>query len=134
MTRDEYIKRMVKYWHERGRNYDYRTFDHLIRKDKDDFTDPFEEHHYVKVKPPTEVERENCLFCKNIKNGFGEKMKVSKEGISGYEPRGESYGDGCDIMLNVENNALLVDNSAGEYPHLGIRIYYCPFCGRKLDE
>lgn len=33
-----------------------------------------------------------------------------------------------------DGNILSFDNSSGEYCRLGVKIAYCPFCGRKLEE
>ena len=37
-------------------------------------------------------------------------------------------------IILKRGNILLFDNSAQEYAALGVKIRYCPFCGRELKE
>lgn len=34
----------------------------------------------------------------------------------------------------LENDNMFFDSSSNEYPHSSIKIYYCPMCGRKLNN
>ena len=36
--------------------------------------------------------------------------------------------------VQMNGNVLMFDNSAREYAPLGIRINFCPICGRKLEN
>ena len=48
---------------------------------------------------------------------------------------GYSFDDDPSNYIQLNNgNLLCFQNSSGEYVTLGIRIGYCPLCGRELFE
>ena len=73
-----------------------------------------------------------CDFCEKYEKA---EPEVKGEGINtamnnlnllfGYH----ETGDG--IHLD-DDNYLMFDNSSGEYAELGVKIKYCPMCGREL--
>ena len=80
-----------------------------------------------------------CLFCngelipaeETIGGGIMTVMSMvsSLQSAFGFgEPDTSNY-----IKLS-EGNLLCFQNSSGEYNTLGVRIEYCPLCGRKLNK
>lgn len=39
-----------------------------------------------------------------------------------------------DCVAIKDGNVMVYDNSSGEYRFQGIKINYCPICGKKLDK
>lgn len=86
------------------------------------------------------IDASECRFCcgepVNAEATVGEGIKTMsmmidlmfgsiRSSTSEYVKNGIQLEDG---------NMMVFDNSAREYIPLGIRIGYCPFCGRELKQ
>lgn len=68
-----------------------------------------------------------CEFCEEMKKFIPkddlELLKEMKEEGSVWTAYSSVY---------IKDMDMYFDNSATEYPHLSMKINYCPMCGRKL--
>lgn len=86
------------------------------------------------------IKPDDCRFCCGERvpedEKFGEGIQTM---ISTFESLMGRIGYPCDDdpsnYIQLRNgNLLCFQNSSGEYVTLGIRIGYCPLCGRELFE
>lgn len=87
------------------------------------------------------IEKSDCRFCSggNVRAEFtvGDGLKTMGMMIGmlfgkfGNEDDPERVYNGIQLQ---SGNMLCFDNSSREYVPLGIRIGYCPLCGRELKE
>lgn len=84
--------------------------------------------------------KDYCPFC----NGVQINSEYAGQGIMtlntiigsffGSEDTNEIKTDCSNGIILKRGNLLFFDNSAQEYASLGIKIKYCPFCGKELKE
>ena len=81
-----------------------------------------------------------CPFCNGVQiNGeyVGEgimTVNMIMGSLFGSEDTSENETDCSNGIILKGGNVLFFDNSAQEYASLGIKIRYCPFCGRELKS
>ena len=84
------------------------------------------------------IEKSECRFCSGnnvpaectIGDGF-KTMGMMLRMLFGNDDGSADLYNGIQLQ---SGNMLCFDNSAREYVPLGIRIGYCPLCGRELKE
>ena len=85
------------------------------------------------------MENEGCKFCKGEKEKIYTQTGYTKKGNTkyGYKEitRYPDFDDTCGLriiagILHIDYTAYSLDSSFYDE----IKINYCPFCGRKLDE
>ena len=83
---------------------------------------------------------DTCRFCNGelipAEETIGGGIMTVMSMVSAFQAHFglDNEPDDSNFIQLKENNLLCFQNSSGEYTTLGVRIEYCPLCGKKLNK